>query len=55
MAWPNHDNVTASEAKFALQISTMIEKRHGNGIKYHIILGNLMEYEYQGMDPGSKV
>ena len=24
-------------------------------VKYHIILGNLMEYEYQSLDPGSKV
>ena len=23
-------------------------------VKYHIILGNLMEYGYQGFDPGSK-
>ena len=31
------------------------EKYVAQHVKYHIILGNLMEYGYQGLDPGSKV
>ena len=60
---PNHVNATASEAEMALQTSMCdSEKRAWNWekyvachVKYHIILGNLMEYGYQGLDPGSKV
>ena len=39
----------------------MEKRKHGIGkkfvahVKYHIILGNLMEYGYQGLDPRSKV
>ena len=59
----NYVNMTASEAEMALQMSTCDgEKRAWNWekyvadyVKYHIILGNLMEYGYQGLDPGSKV
>ena len=47
----------------ALQMSTYEgEKRAWNWekyaachVKYRVILGNLMEYKYQGLDPGSKV
>ena len=31
------------------------EKYVAQHVKYHIILGNLMEYGYQGLDTGSKV
>ena len=31
------------------------EKYVARHVKYHIILGNLMEYGCQGLDPGSKV
>ena len=31
------------------------EKYDDRHVKYHIILGNLVEYGYQGIDPGSKV
>ena len=56
-------NATASEAEMALKMSTYNgEKKAWNWkkyvachVKYHIILGNIMEYEYQGLDPGSKV
>ena len=59
----NHVNTTASEFEMALQTSTYYcEKRKWNWekyiachVKYHIILGNLMEFGYQGLDPGSKV
>ena len=60
---PNHVNATASEAEMALQ--TLMydgEKKAWNWekyvvchVKYHIILGNLKEYGYQGLDLGSKV
>ena len=56
-------NATASEAEIVLQ--TLIyngekktwkwEKYVTQQDSYHIILGNLMEYGYQGLDPGSKV
>ena len=57
---PNHVNSTASKAEMTLQMSTYdVEKRAWNcekyvahHVKYHIILGNLMEYGYQGLDPG---
>ena len=60
---PNHFNATASAAEMALQTSTYDgEKRAWNWEKYvachvmyHIILTNLMEYRYQGLDPGLKV
>ena len=58
----NHVNVTASEAKMALHMSTYDGKKAWNWekyvachVKYHIILGNLMHYGYQGLDPGLKV
>ena len=31
------------------------EKYVAQHVKYHVILKNLMEYGYQGLDPGSKV
>ena len=60
---PNHINVRASEAEMALQMSTYDrEKRALNWekyvschVKYHIILGNLLEHGYQGIDPVLKV
>ena len=60
---PNHVNATASQAEMALQMSMYdSEKRAWNWekyvahhVKYHIILVNLMEYGYQGLDPGLKV
>ena len=60
---PNHVNMTTSEAEMALQRPMNdVEKRAWNwekyvacNVKYHIILGNLMEYGYQCLDPGSKV
>ena len=48
----NHVNATASEAEMALQMSTCDEEKKAWGkyvaqyVKYHIILGNLMEYVY---------
>ena len=59
----NHVKVTALEAEMALQMSTYDrEKRSWNQekyvahhVKYHIIFGNLVEYVYQGLDPGLKV
>ena len=59
----NHVNATASEAEMALQMGIYDgEKKAWNWekcvtqhVKYHIILGNLMECGYQGLDPGSKV
>ena len=59
----NHVNATASEAEMALQMSMYDgEKRAWNWekyvahhVKYHIILMNLMEYGYQGLNQGSKV
>ena len=49
----NHINATASEAKMALQMSTYEGKKTWNWekyvaehVKFHIILGNLMEYWY---------
>ena len=60
---PNHINATTLKAEMALQISTYDgekkawnwEKYVAQHVKYHIILGNLMEYGYQGLDPGSNV
>ena len=60
---PNHVNMIASETEMALQMSRYDkEKRAWNSekhvachVRYHNILGNLMEYGYQGLDPGSKV
>ena len=60
---PNPVIVTASDAEMALQMSTYDGKKKSWNwekyiachVKYHIILGNLMEYGYQGLDPGSKV
>ena len=57
---PNHVNVIAAEAELSFQMSTYDgekkawkwEKYVVPHIKYHIILGNLIEYEYQGLDPG---
>ena len=56
-------NATASEAEMVLQMSMYYgEKKAWNWekyvsyhVKYHIILGNLMEYGYQSLDQGSKV
>ena len=55
--------MTASEAEMALKMSTNDrEKKVWNWekyvachVRYHIILGNLTEYGYQDLDPGSKV
>ena len=60
---PNHVNVMASEAEMALQRSMYdrgkrawnLEKYVACHVKYNSILGNLMEYGYQCLDPGSKV
>ena len=60
---PNHINATVSEAEMALQTSTFDcekkawkwEKYVAQHVKYHIIMGNLMENGYQGIDTGSKV
>ena len=59
----NHVNMTASEAEMALQMSMYDEEKKGwnwekyiaHHVKNHIILGNFMEYGYQGLDPGLKV
>ena len=59
----NHVNATASEAKMALQMLTNDEKKKAQNwekyvvqhVKYHIVVGNLMEYGYQKLDPRSKV
>ena len=59
----NHVNTTASQAELSLQMSTNDgEKKAWNRekyiawhVKYHIILENLVEYGYQGLDLGSKV
>ena len=56
-------NTTASEAEMALKMLTYNgekkawhwEKYITQYVKYHIILGNLVEYGYQGFDPESKV
>ena len=55
--------MTASVAKMALQTFTCYrekniwnwEKYVTQNVKYHIILGSLMEYGYQGLDSGLKV
>ena len=60
---PNHVNVTASGAELVLQKLTYnrekkagkLEKYVAQHVKYHIILGYLMEYRYQGLDPGLKI
>ena len=60
---PNHVSTTASESEIAFQMliydgekrTWHWEKYVAHHIKYHIILGNLMQYGYQGLDPGSKV
>ena len=60
---PNHVTMIASEAEMALEISMYDgEKRTWNWkkyvafhVKYHIILENLMEYAYKGLDQGSLV
>ena len=59
----NHVNATASKSEMALQMLIYHGKKKAwNGekyvtqhVKYHIILGNLMEYGYHGRNPGSKV
>ena len=60
---PNHVNTTVSKAKLVIHISTHDGEKKAwnwenyvaqNG-KYHIILGSLMEYGYQGLDPGLKI
>ena len=52
-------NMTASKAETALQMLTYDgEKKAWNCEKYvsqHIIFENLTEYEYQGLNTGSKV
>ena len=58
----NHVNATASEAELALKTSMYDgEKKASNWekyvawhVQYHIILENLIEYVYQGLDLGSK-
>ena len=60
---PNQVNTMALEAEMALQTSTFDrEKRAWNWekyvachVKYHIIIGNLIKYGYQGLDKESKV
>ena len=60
---PNHVNTTASEAEMALHMSMNDGKKRAwnwekyvaSHVKYYIILLNLMEYGYQGLDPWSKV
>ena len=60
---PNHVNAMASEAQLVLQMSRCNGKKKAwnqemhvaQHFKYHIILKNLLEYGYQGLDPGSKV
>ena len=60
---PNHVNATASQAEMALQMSTYdsmkkawnCEKYVTQHVKYHIMLGNLMKYGYQGLNTGLKV
>ena len=55
---PTHVNATASEAEMALQMSMYDEEKMewnwekyvACHVKYHIILGNIMEYGYQGLD-----
>ena len=62
VARPKHVNATASEAEMALQMSTYegekkawsCEKYISIHVKYNIILRNLMEHGYQGLNPGSK-
>ena len=59
----NHVNMMASEADMALQISTYDNKKRAcnwekyvaHHVKYHIILGNIVKYGYQDLDPGLKV
>ena len=56
-------NATASEAEMALQTSTYDgekeawnwEKYNVHHGKYNIILGNLLKYGYQGLDPEWKI
>ena len=63
MVRPNHINVTALEDKLILQMfmydgekkAWNWEKYVAQHVEYHNALGNLMEYGYQGLDPGSKV
>ena len=54
---PNHVNTEASEAEFVLQKSIYDgEKKHETGrniLQVPHNLGNLMEYGYQGLNPGS--
>ena len=60
---PNHVNMTASEAKMVLQMSIYDSKKKAwnwkryvpQHVKCQIILGNLMEYRYQGLNPWLKV
>ena len=57
----NHVNITASDVEsWDVCVSWRKkawtwEKYVAQHVKYHIILGNLMEYGYQCLDPGSKV
>ena len=59
---PNHFDATASEAEMALQTSRYDDKKKAWNwekfvawhVKCHIILGNIMEYGYQGHDQASK-
>ena len=58
---PNHVNKTEPEAELVFPISVYYSEKKWNWkyvahyFKYHIILGNLMEYGYQDLAPGSKV
>ena len=55
--------MTASEAKLVLEMAIYYGEKKAwswenyvaQHVKYDIILGNLMDYGYQGLDPGSKV
>ena len=59
---PNHVNMMASKAEMALQTLTYYGKKKAwywkmyiaHHVKYHILLGNLMEHGFQGLDSGSK-
>ena len=60
---PNLINVTVSEAEMTLQTSTCDRGKNASNwekyvawnVKYHINLEKLMEYGYQGLDPGLKI
>ena len=54
----NKDGIVLSvgaASKFKYFCSRVVVLHIAQHVKYHIILGNLMEYGYQGHDPGLKV